>query len=242
MEQLFTTESLSFLAVALLSLGVAKFVIYYKSFNIEILKYIDPSEIIILFADNILAAAPITLAISYAYIYKILPFVQGTASTNCSASERKFMYLEMLSTHFITLSILAFIAVVFSFTRKKITIFERITYIPLSFLLIFILPIMNLEVSHYFKQLNSIFLINSFLIINFFFVILIATVNEIIKVKKKHYFKNTYVQFDNFDIQSNMNTYYVGMTKNYIFFYTVATKESTTYPVSKVKCIKHRPA
>lgn len=121
MENFFTSESIALLTLGLIIAGIIKFIYYYKAFNIVILRYIESSEVLVLFADNISIAAGAVLLLLPPYMYSILPYVQSRACANCSLFERFSDYWHILSIHFIYQSTIAALAILFTFTRKKIT-------------------------------------------------------------------------------------------------------------------------
>ncbi|UOR04161.1 hypothetical protein MUN82_14550 [Hymenobacter aerilatus] len=241
MENFFTSESIALLALGLIIVGIIKFIYYYKAFNIAILRYIESSEILVLFADNISIAAAVVLLLLPPYMYSILPYVQSEANVNYSFTERLSNYWSVLSTHFIYQSIIATAGIIFTFIRKRITKYERWTYLPLSVFIIFILPLLTIEAGYWaipvIKPANVVML---GLVSNFIVLILLATHNEIYKVKKRGFFNKMSFEFEDNTVIPN-DAYFVGKVKSFIFFYNPINNESITYSTSKLKCVKYKP-
>jgi len=241
MENFFTSESIALLTLGLIIVGIIKFIYYYKAFNISILRYIESSEIIILFADNISIAAGVIILLLAPYVYSILPYIQTQASINCTLFIRMDNYWHVLRFHIFYQSIIAIIAVTFTLTRKRITRYERLTYFPLSIIVICVLPFLTLELGHWaVPAMEPTNVVSLGLIANFIVIILLATHNEIYKVKECGFFINTFVKFED-DIIIPKDSYFVGKVKSFIFFYKPADKQSITYSTSKLKYIKYKP-
>jgi len=241
MENFFTSESIALLTLGLIIVGTIKFIYYYKAFNIVILRYIESSEVLVLFADNISIAAAVVLLLLPPYMYSILPYVRSEASVNCSLIERLNDYWNVLSTHFIYQSVIAVAGILFTFTRKRITGYERWTYLPLSVLVIFILPFLTIEAGYWaVPVMKPASVVMLGLIANFVVLILLATHNEVYKVKKRGFFNKMAFEFEDSTVIPD-DTYFVGKVKSFIFFYNPINNESITYSTSKLKCIKYKP-
>lgn len=242
MENFFTSEAIALLTLGLIVVGIIKFIYYYKAFNIAILRYIESSEILVLFADNISIAAAVVLLLLPPYMYSILPYLQSKASANCSLFERFGDYWHVLSVHFFYQSIIAIAGILFTLTRKKITAYERWTYLPLSLLIIFILPFLIIETGYWAVPImKPATVVTLGLIANFVVLILLATRNEIYKVKKRGFFSGMEFEFED-DTVIPVGSYFVGKVKGFIFFYNPTNNESITYSTSKLKCIKYKPS
>jgi len=241
MENFFTSKSITLLTLGLVIVGIIKFIYYYKSFNIAILRYIESSEVLVLFADNISIAAAVVLLLLPPYVYSILPYIQSHTSINYTLLERFNNYWRILSIHFLYQSVIAIAGILFTFTRKKITRYERWSYFPLSVLVIFILPFLTIEACYWavpiMKPASAVTL---GLIANFVVLILLATHNEIYKVKKRGFFTDMVFEFEDGTVPPT-GSYFVGKVKAFIFFYNPVNNESITYSTSKLKCIKYKP-
>ncbi|WP_157886786.1 hypothetical protein [Hymenobacter sp. PAMC 26628] len=241
MESFFSSQTISIISLALLVVGFSKFIIYYKAFNISIVDYIDPSEIITLFADNIATASVIVMVLAVPYIGLILPY-------NLSGIDIGLEFFERLSRHFSLLLPLVAVGFVFLvvfllilWRRPKIENFELARYIWAWPTITILVPMMSLESGSYYSiQSFQQYVIILSLIISFTFLILLATWNEIQKVKTG-YFSNVEVEFESDTLKSNVTEFYVGKTKSYLFFYSTQNKTSTAYLTGKLKSIKYTP-
>lgn len=241
MNGFFTTENLGLLSIGLLAIGVIKFVLYYKAFNVEVLKYIESSEILLLFADNISVAGPAILFLIPPYVHTLMPYLQSGTVATCSFTDIIHLYWFLMGVHVKYQVPLFLFAIIFSFTRSKITNYERLTYVFLGFIVIFVLPFLTILMPSWLGGvMNAREIILMMLIVNFFVMILLATYNEIFKVKNRKYFSNTKVEFDGLFVPSG--AYYIGQVKSFIFFYNPVSRQSITFKTDKIKGIMYKPA
>ena len=241
MESFFSSQTISVISLALLLVGFSKFIIYYKSFNVPIVDYIDPSEIITLFADNIATASIIVLILAIPYVGIVLPY-------NLSGIANGLGFIQRTNMHFILLIPLISIGFIFLLVfllilwkRPKINKFELVRYILVWPFITIIVPMLALESSAYsdIKSFQQYVIICS-LVLSFTALILLATWNEIQKVKAG-YFINVEIEFESNIIKSSTTEFYIGKTKSYLFFYSSQTKTSTAYSAGKLKSIKYTP-
>ncbi|HET9505210.1 MAG TPA: hypothetical protein VFO93_16825 [Hymenobacter sp.] len=241
MDKFFTTESLGLLSAGLLVVGILKFILYYKAFNVEILKYIESSEILLLFADNISVAGLAILFLTPPYVYSLMPYLQKGNIISYSFSDLLHTYWVLFGFHAKYQIVLFISAIIFSFTRSKITNFERVTYALLGFFVVLVLPLLALYMPVLIGgTVNANIIVVIMLVVNFFLMIMLATYNEIFKVKNRKYFSNTKVEFDGFSAPSG--AYYIGQVKSFIFFYNPIIRQSTTFKTDNIKAIVYKPA
>jgi hypothetical protein len=241
MDNFFTTENLGLLSAGLLVVGILKFILYYKAFNVEILKYIESSEILLLFADNISVAGLAILFLTPPYVYSLMPYLHSSNIVSYSLSDLLHTYWALFGVHAKYQIVLFVSAIIFSFTRSRITNFERVTYALLGFCVVLVLPLFALYIPVLIGgTINSNIIVVTMLVINFFIMIMLATYNEIFKVKNRKYFSNTKVEFDGFLAPSG--AYYIGQVKSFIFFYNPILRQSITFKTDKIKSIIYKPA
>jgi hypothetical protein len=241
MEQFFSSETIALITLALLIVGFSKFIVYYKSFGVPIVDYIDPSEIITLFADNIATASVITLVLAVPYFGLVLPY-------NLSGLDKGLNFIDRLSKHLdlllpMMLGGLAFIiaVLIFLWKRPRINRFELSRYVWALLIISVLLPLVSVEIGAHVVTSNSQQLaVDVALILSFSFMILLATWNEIEKVKRG-YFSNVEVQFDDLIIKSTATNYYIGKTKSYLFFYSADNCAPIAYSTNKLKSINYIP-
>ncbi|MFC4792245.1 hypothetical protein ACFPAF_09140 [Hymenobacter endophyticus] len=240
MNQILSAESIGLLSIALLMIGFAKFILYYKSFNIPIIEYIETSEIITLFADNIAIAICVSLFSALPYYFVITPYL-STNIDNHNITSILYYFLDKSFPLLIIASVIVFSIIILFFKRTKIYTFELISYIALIPLLAIFLPaiilmiFINLEIN---SKTDSL-LITS-MIINFCIVILLSTINEIKKVKHFRYYNQIIVEFENETLTSDDDFYFIGKTKSHVFFYCLSKNSSIAYNTSKLKSIQYK--
>lgn len=242
MENFFSADSLGLIASGLLVVGVIKFILYYKAFNIEVLKYIETSEILILFADNISIASVIIIGLVPPYVYSVLPYLQSAANAHPLLFDVIGDFWRIVSCHVAYQIPIAATAIAFTLTRKKIISRERWTYVGLTALVVFVIPLTVIEAGRYAAPfIKPVAIVSIGLVLNFFVIILLATWNEIYKVKAG-YFKDVEVSFES-DIIAGLpeGCYYVGKVKCYVFFFSPSDGQSIAYSTDKLISIKYKP-
>ena len=231
------TEGLGILSVILLITGFVKFIIYYKFFNIPIIEYIEPTEIITLFADNIATAAGAILLLILPYIKILLSLILSNTINSILTVINEWS-VPILS--FLLITEIMILMIILLFKSNKIEIFELTSYSVIIPIIITIIPLFIIFVNSYSNiSLSNGILIVISLSISFFAMILLATINEIVKVKKYGYYSKIIVRFENEIISSTNNFYYVGKTKNFVFFYSSHEQSSTVYSSKNLKSITY---
>lgn len=246
--EFFTSESLGIIGIGLIIVGIIKFVYYYKSFNVSILRYIEASEIVTLFADNSTIAGGALLVLIPPYLYSILPQFQDGAGNSiafmqgCLFKERLATYWLLLWPHIVYQLPIGLAFILFTITRKSIFRFERIRYACLMIALLFLEFATPELIFHTYPSFKPSVIISLILVLNFLIMILVATSNEIDKVKHHGFFKTTVVEFEDNDfVKLSADSYFVGKVKSFIFFYDPSNKKSLTISTSKLKSIAYTP-
>jgi hypothetical protein len=241
METFFSSQTISVISIALLVVGFSKFIIYYKAFNVPIVDYIDPSEILTLFADNIATASVIVLILAIPYVGIILPYNLSGIDIGLGFFQRLSMHLSLLLPLMIIGFVFLLVLLLILWKRPKIEKFELVRYVWAWPIITMLVPMVALESSAYsgIQPLQQYVIILS-LVVSFTTLILLATWNEIQKVKAG-YFSNVEVEFENNTLTSNSTEFYIGKTKSYLFFYSTQTQTSTAYSTGKLKSIKYTP-
>ncbi|MGI4865965.1 MAG: hypothetical protein ACRYFZ_18720 [Janthinobacterium lividum] len=241
--EFFNSESLGLIATGLILVGVLKFIYYYKSFSVEILRYVDASEIVTLFADNIAIAGTVIIVLLAPYLYSIFPYLQSNVNIASTFGERIGNYWHVMHYHIYYQFFLCVIGFIIVLTRKNIFSFERWTYLALAVILFCFIPFVTLEAGHWaVPVIKPASVVAIALVVNFVLVILIATRNEIIKVKKYRYFASTVVKFEKgSDLLHPEGAYFIGKVKSFIFFYHPVDKCSIACSTSKLESIIYKP-
>jgi hypothetical protein len=235
MEQLFSSENVAVASLALLAIGFLKFILYYKAFNIPIVDYIDPSEIITLFADNIATATLVIfiLALPYAKLINI-----PLASTDIFV--RLETYFNLLAPIVFVSGVALIATIKILWKRPKIHNFELFRFVVLWPVIVFVIPVLVLEIKKLFEpQVTSSLIIILALSINFALLVIIATLNEIKKVKEFGYFQGVVIKFVNSEIVSTTEEYFIGKTKSFVFFYSPKSGVSTAYSTADLRSIRY---
>ena len=225
----------------LLLCGVLKFYIYYKKFNISILRFIDLSEILTLFMDNIIAYLAIIIPTTI-NLFLFYTKAKNAISDNSISIWQITINQWPLLLLFFTISIIGILG--YFFQNKGIKRRDLVYLILLALIVMLILPVLfisalrilnnqfNVEVAFFYVHL--IFLAFLLIVYTFF-----TAQNEAYKVKNNGYYNGVKLVFENnFTIESNRQLYFIGMTKNYVFVYEKAGKSCTAYKVSDLRTIK----
>ena len=222
------------LSLILIIAGNIKFLVYYKEFNLDIFPFIGLDEIVILFMQNALSylllfiACVMCLAIFKLKKYKKLPN---------TFKKRIIKYLDNLKllALFIFFSI---ISIIFNILRPQPNFLEVFMIIGAFLVLSYLVPIIVQELIFKFqlqkKSISSLLIFVVFISLTAFSIL--SAYNEANKVKLGYY-KNVEVAFDDFLFKSNLKSFYIGHTQNYIFIYHSEDKSVTSYKMEKVKYI-----
>lgn len=197
--------------------GMIKVFTYYKLFGIFIFEFFDIKEVLTLFANNIFAY---TIIIAYIIaMILLIPIIH-------------FYYLVLAPIVFTVLSIIYFKL------RKDIFIYE-VALQNLLFWGVFLIIYCT------FPGLSKVG-INQNLLQYYFLVLIICSLigfslfnaaNEYFKVVEKGYYFGTIIKFEDEEIISTMDKFYIGKTDKYIFIFNRLTKETEIIPSEKLKKI-----
>jgi hypothetical protein len=241
MEYFFSSQTISLISLALLVVGFSKFILYYKAFNVPIVDYIDPSEIITLFADSIATASMIVLILAVPYISLIMPYNLSGVDVGIGFTSRLAKHTDLLLPLMIIGFVFLVIALAILWKRPKIKKFELTRFVWLWPIITVVVPMLVLETGAYttmqpFQQ----HVMAIALIVSFACLVFVGTWNEIEKVKAG-YFNKVVVELESGAITSSPTEFYIGKTKSYVFFYSTVDKASTAHSSSKLKSIKFIP-
>jgi hypothetical protein len=234
------------LGIFLIFTGVVKVYTYYKLFKVSILDYMELLETLVLFMDNLMAYilfSTLLSSISLNFFYII--DVEGESFNNLvivSFLNRFKTYLDNLRVSIAFFGIGIISACIYFFIRPNILKHELWLYFICLLIGFIAIPIFSVEVK---IALAKFYTINTS-VYNVFFFILLATFiffaianayNEAYKVKKKKYYSEMIFEFDYGKFKCTNDFYYIGKTKNYLFFYNSIEESSTIIPVSRLKGI-----
>lgn len=235
MEQLFSSENVAVASLALLAIGFLKFILYYKAFNIPIVDYIDLSEIITLFADNIATASLVILILA-------LPYAKLINAHLASADffTRLEGYLNVLIPILFISGMVLMVTIIVLWRRPRIHGFELSRFVIVWPIIAFVIPVLVLEIKRIFEpQVATSLIVVLALSINFALLVILATLNEIKKVKEFGYFQGVIIKFATSEIVSTAEEYFVGKTKSFVFFYSPKSRTSTAYSTADLRSISY---
>jgi hypothetical protein len=219
--------------------SVLKFYVYYKQFNVYILRYIEIGEIIILFLDNLLAylciIIPATLSTFIFFKKNLIPITEENYYGVINGYFRNYQ-IPIAIWILVLLGIL-----VAKILSKTITCKEWLLQVLLSIFVILLMPLGLILLKLYLiKTFNTqigfrYILCTGILLILAIFSLFIAY-NEAKKVKNQ---RNVEVFIED-AIFKNPNYCLLGVTKNYFFIFNKQNATTTTFPIGKLKKINTR--
>lgn len=231
-------ESYALIASSILIAGLLRLYLFFKSFNISILPYIELQELTTLALDNLLYFSIFILfnLIIFSFFYK-------NSSSNKKRIKRLkqhgFFRLDKIIVFVIIVPILYLI----QYNIEKIYSYEFILWIVLLFVGIYLNPFVYFESQQLLQKQNIkinkltlVFLISA---INLCFFAGISGISEANKIKLTNYYYGSKFELDNGEIiHSNSEKYYIGKSKEYIFFYKPIEEITNIVPVSRIRNIE----
>lgn len=238
-------KNTSLITGILIYLGFFELWIYYKIFNLNIIYYIDFSEIIVSFLGDILILILISIGLIYSYYMFNIKFNLQEELKNIEEkskikySKRLVKILKGYSGTFIGIFIIG-IMIFFLFKTNVlkwigvVIILQNILYIPFDII------IQEIRIAYYNKH-KELASTNIFVYIFEFIAILLMlsffTLNEAQSVKNYYYY-GTEVTINSNVMKSDSIEYFIGKTRNYIFFYNDTAKVARIFPMDDVKEIR----
>ena len=217
------------LNLLVIGLGLAKIVYYYKQFEINIIQYLELTESIILFFDDILKL----------FIFWFLPFIiLNIFIGHKIGNENAIVYEKISGTESFWKRLLLFLKANLLFIISLIisTLLGKLY----TFLLIIVLALYILtELKHTIRKYYNITLDSTYH--NLIIMSIILTVNvydrvitEVEQVRNHKYNKTTVYFKDKTSVKDEKQIIFLGKTHNFIFFYDTVNKESRIHPVSEI--------
>jgi hypothetical protein len=221
----------------LIFFGFLELYFYYTNFHVNIINFLELSEILVIFLGDlfILAFLTILLLIYYYFFYKNeFPDKIIMAYKNADFKDRIKRYLRKISGY-ILVGTFYFSAVWFIGRNRDLVLYTfLVTWGPL--LSLSIIRVIQME----FIIRNNKFFPHFLFII---FTLCVSSILFFIAVMKADFvksglYKGTEVQINDTILKSDITEYYIGNTKNYIFFYNDTAKVARIFPMGAVKEIK----
>lgn len=231
-------ESYALIGSSIIIAGLLRLYLFFKSFNISILPYIELEELTTFALDNIL----------YFSIFIILNLIIVTFFyTNNSEYKKRIRRLKEHGFFKFNKILLIIIIIPILFflqsNLEKVFFYEFILWIILLFVGIYINPFIYFESQQTLKKkklkINKLTLIFIISAINLCFFAGISGVSEAYKVKSLNYYYGSEFKFDDgTKIISNSEKYYIGKTKEFLFFYQPKEELTQIIPMSRIKNIE----
>ena len=232
----------------LIIFGAIKLITFFSFFGVNITPYLDFTEILTLFLNNIIAFGSVFLILNF-ILFLISPkSIDEESAINIenSTSEKKIYkrlkyYNGTGPIDMLTITIgLILIGIILLFINKS-KIWDIITIggaLWIGFLIkVLVLEVRRQYIIKYEKYPKAIYL-QMFLI----FVVLLAMTlrtayKEYDNIKNKKINTGTEITLSNVKITSTKQYYYILNTRNYVFFYDEKNKSCDIFPMAEVKKI-----
>jgi len=218
--------------------GLLKFYIYYKQFNISILRFIEIGETITLFMDNLLGymAIIIPTSLNLAYIYK---------SDERKIYQPPYSIFDSIKDHSAPVLILLALMFIYAFLYHRFG--KGVKTLDLIFLLAFIticmvgvpplfICILRTCYADFRTTIDAKVLYLIFLCTMLTCFSIAAAIAETHKVKKHRFLSNVSISLkENATMENSEVSYFIGMTKNYFFMYDAERKSCTVYKTENIE-------
>jgi len=232
------TDSLSefILIITFLSFvfGIANLTIYYGKFSFNIFEYLDLTEIVAnSIRDSIYIAIPLIL-MTYVHMTRLKSTIGKNGPDTLPITKKKnnwSIYVFLL---------MVILSPVIDLIRHRPFVYERVILYMSLFYFLLLLGIIEFEKflkSNFGYQIAPKMMLVLFLSILLLFGSTILSSFKISSIVPKNDIGNTYIIIKGDTIKSTTKVYYIGRSRNYIFFYNVSTKSTEVYPnkdISKV--------
>jgi hypothetical protein len=230
----------------LIFIGVVRLHLYYSSFNISIVDFLDFSEILTAFLDDLILLGFYALLMIVAVFFTTPKFEGDKAEfvqvflAEHSFAKRIVAFLKWTSSLIVFLN-LSFIAILAARFFKKEGLEPAFWVFFWNNLLVLIVFFVFEFRYRYFVRYQRHFdpwYSNLLLFLVLLLSILFQQVQYDIR-SVKHHKKFAHVTFglDDAIIKSDSTAYYIGNTRNYLFFYDEEHENTTVYPMFRVRQI-----
>lgn len=221
---------------ALVVIGFVKLYLYYKMFNINIGDYLELSEILVFFLDDLFIYILVFAYLTFKFLrkYNESSNIQNQDGGHFLSDEKT--YRKKLKIGIISLLVIAALSTIFYFL------------LPLKSFLIFI-PVVILiiwAIIHYYTRqlvVNQVIKNKStYELIHFsYLVILVVCYMAISEAETNKLYGYAYadeIEYKDQIIKSDSTQFFIGKTKNYIFYYNKEEHKTTAFPLKDVGYIK----
>ena len=236
-----TIKLLPLLSILIITLGFVYYRAFYMSFGIRIVDYLELSEILTLFLDELYI-----FYTSVAFLVVLYISIQNwkytsEESKNLSTLPPPIQSIRQLKKSEIVLIIVGALLIIiffggipYLFIQNRAQFADLIPILSISVYIGFFIVASLASRSNY-----KAYFFNPYAIILFIILILNAS-GSFAKIRVHditcgHVNSGTDFILDNSLIQSDSVCYYLGKTKNFLFYYDAEQQKATAYPMSRIK-------
>lgn len=238
----------------LIFLGFFKLWIYFSFFKINIINYLELTEIIVLFLNDVIILAFLIITsicfVIYVYLWRGLTFnrekyekrIELFKSKNTFYKRLKY-YILKKESFFVLMFIFALFILINNIISGADIINITVNIVNTTFIfLLLINRILDNELKLiYFVKHDMPFISHFFTYLNYFLMALTAisfsALLSVNKVKNDYKYYGTEITIKDNIYKSDSTEYYIGKTRNYIFFYNDTSKVVNIFPMEEVSKI-----
>jgi len=222
-------------SAALIFLGFFKTNVYYGHFGIEIQNYIEFSEILTLFFDKLIIYSVLVLSV----VAWITQAEEDNKKTQISTFPKRKNKINQIILVLTLVAACLLLMLLFSFSTSLQMARD-------GFLTFIMVLIFGISYGYIWKSFEQSFATKpvvfkySFL---FFFtlgIIWMTASVDATSVLKNDKFQGTKIYLESYTLVSDKNNYYIGNTKNYLFFFHEREKKTDIIPMSLIKKIEYK--
>lgn len=232
------------LSTLLIFFGVFHLFVFYSAFNINIFNYLDFSEIITSFLHQLIF---ILLEVFGAIIFGVFYFPvakQSAIKYSDLIHTNNYSFLQRLilniKRNIIFLLIMLWLNIFLVIAYFKLHIFSLnffvICLLTNSYLML--VNIFSTELNRFFNSHRETRMVGKSMIVLIILLLLLYlyTTVEVEQITRRKYHSGIIIQLvDKEKLISDSNSYYIGNTKNYLFFYYKNSYKTRVIPMSRVE-------
>lgn len=237
-------EAYAITGIIILISGLLRIYLYYQLFHFSVLPFLDSGEITTLFFDSLLFFLVFLLVNSFVVLmFYRKQFLNNDEASKVGIITRIKSYGLFHYSKIICVVFCSIILLIINSQFNKIYFYEFWLWLILLFIAFYFNPFILFEGKQYFlkigKQVSRISLIFLLTAINLITISGCFAINEAHKVKSYDYYLNTEFEIiGKPEIKSTKDFYYIGKTRQYVFFYDQSNKESIIIPISNISQFK----
>nr|WP_319572904.1 hypothetical protein [uncultured Draconibacterium sp.] len=244
-----TWKNIAILTPIVITAGLLKYIIYYAFFNVPIVQFIELNEIIVLFSEDIIHILGLFLFLGF------LSFLGSTNKTNMKSrrfqikyykeKEIEFRIFYYLKSNYLSIVILIGVAILIwtnVFDKEELKFTTQVLIVIDTAFLIIRFAVLEIKRDLYLKgklekknQKIELFFGILILSVN---LILIYSVKEVEKVKYDGKYSGVVITLTDEILKSDSTSFYIGKTKNFLFYHKTQTNTTRVIPCSKIQEIQ----